>query len=48
MCPEHRPESYVVGIKLDRRPRRLGYIFDEMRVGHEIKIGVHAIIFRWV
>lgn len=39
--PNTDPDSYVVGIKLDPASRGGSrYIFDEMRVGHEIKIGV--------
>ncbi len=40
LCAPHTdPESYVVGIKRDPASRGGSrYIFDEMRVGHEIKI----------
>jgi ferredoxin-NADP reductase len=38
-APNTDPESYVVGIKRDPESRGGSrYIFDEMRVGHEIKI----------
>jgi ferredoxin-NADP reductase len=38
-APNTDPDSYVVGIKLDPASRGGSrYIFDEMRVGHEIKI----------
>src|SRR5580658_980956 len=38
-APNTDPESYIVGIKRDPESRGGSrYIFDEMRVGHEIKI----------
>jgi len=40
VVPNFNPESYVVGVKRDPASRGGSrYIIDEMRVGHEIKIG---------
>jgi ferredoxin-NADP reductase len=39
VVPDANPESYIVGVKRDAASRGGSrYIFDEMRVGHEIKI----------